>query len=399
MTDLAVAWTNEAYAASGVQFRLNLLAAVQIDYVESKLHGGRGLDNQRVDVDRLIDPSDGFMDEALVLRDAYAADIVHLFVDQSAGGGIGSILRPNETDPSAWAVSVSNGGIGGPELLAHETGHVMGLLHDRYAQRGQSRTLPAYARGYVNQRAFEAGSSEERQWYTIMAYSSQCRDEGLSCRRLQRFSNPNQRYPDDSGDPLGVPGEEYTDQFDGPADAVRTVSEHSELIAGFRQSSARCEYALSDYRQEIAAAGGAFSVNVDASCEWNVTVFGDFVSVDQGEVGSGTGTVSYRAEANDGGARLAYVTVAGETLSVYQSGSVAPASVCGRTAQVRDAIASAVGRDCGQISEFDLLEVGALDLLSQGITTLHPGDFTGLRNPGGVAAAQQCTQLGPRAGV
>ena len=188
--DLDVAWTNDAYDASGVEFQLNLVAAMPIDYAESTLHGGAGLWNQRVDKDRLIDPSDGFMDEAHALRDRYAADIVHLFVDQSGGGGIGEILRPSAEDPSAWAVSVSN--VGDPGLFAHELGHVMGLLHDRYAQRGQSRELHSYARGYVNQRMFDDGASAESRWRTIMAYDSQCRDEGVGCAGIPRFSNPNQ---------------------------------------------------------------------------------------------------------------------------------------------------------------------------------------------------------------
>ena len=83
-------------------------------------------------------------------------------------------------------------------------------------------------------------------------------------------------------------------------------------------------------------------------------------------------------EANEGPARVGYMTVAGETLSVYQSGAVAPASVCSRTPQVRDAIASAVGSDCAGVSEFDMLEVSRLDLSYQRIDALDDGDFTGL---------------------
>lgn len=380
--DLAVAWTNDAYAASGVNLRLNLVAAAQVDYLESKFHGGRGLFNQGVDLDRLIDPSDGFMDDVHALREGYAADIVHLIVDQPGGGGIGSILRPTAEDPARWAASVSIGITFDPSLFAHEIGHVMGLLHDRWAQRFESRPLPAYARGYVNQRAFDEGASEESRWHTIMAYESQCDDEGFRCRRLQRFSNPNQRYPDDSGDPLGVPGEHYTEAIDGPADAVRAVNEHRELIASFRQSDTRCGYTLSEHRREVPAAGGAFSVDVNAPipCSWTVAAFGDFLTVESSRAAMGAGRARYRVEPNDGAARLGFVVIAGETLSVYQSGAVAPSSVCDRTPQVRDAIASAIGRDCGEVSEFDLLDVVTLDLSSRGITTVRPGDFTGLPN-------------------
>ena len=382
--DLAVAWTNDAYEASGVDYRVNLVAAVQIDYLESRLTV-QGVINQNVDKSRLIDPADGFMDEAHVLRDRYAADVVHLIVDQPGGGGVGTLLL--REDPAAAAVSVSNSLTRAASLFAHELGHVMGLLHDRYEEGRRPygdpsrHLLSPWSYGYVNQRMFDRGASEDSRWTTIMAYNSQCRDEGLGwCRRLQRFSNPNQRYPDDTGDPLGVAGEQVTNALDGPADAVRSLNENSKLVAGFGQSAARCDYRLSEERREVSASAGVLSVEVDADsdCEWTATTFGDFLSVESDTTGSGTGSVSYRVAANDGAARVGYLVVAGETLSVYQSGATAPMSVCDRTPQVRDAIVGATGLDCAAVSEFDLLEVIALDLRNRQIATLEIGDFEGL---------------------
>ena len=113
------------------------------------------------------------MDEALVLRDRYAADIIHLIGDYPRGSGKASILRKNAADPAAFAVSVSKSLSSRPLLLAHEVGHVMGLLHDRYTVSRYSYpdyTPPAYAHGYVNQRAFDSGAPEgEARWHTIMA--------------------------------------------------------------------------------------------------------------------------------------------------------------------------------------------------------------------------------------
>ena len=167
--DLAVAYTNDAYEASGVNFRVNLVAAAQVDYYESQAKGLAGVTNQRKDLDRLIDPTDGFMDGAHLLRDAYAADVVHLIVDQQGGGGVGELLRVDDEDPSAWAFSISNSLSSYPRFLAHELGHVMGLLHDRYEEaddfeffRSGYSLLP-YAYGYVNQRTFEPGAPEERR--------------------------------------------------------------------------------------------------------------------------------------------------------------------------------------------------------------------------------------------
>ena len=383
--DLAVAWANDAYEASGVDLRVNLVAAVQVDYTETRLGGGQGLTNQGVDMWRLTNATDGFMDEAHVLRDRYAADVMHLIVDQPGGGGMGSLLRVEDPAASAVSISVSLSRYGAGALFAHELGHVMGLLHDRYEEGRRPNASPRaslspWSYGYVNQRAFDSGATEESRWRTIMSYNSQCRDEGFQCRQLPRFSDPSQNYPDDSGDPLGVPGDEQMDALDGPADAVRSLKGNKRLVAGFRQSATRCDFRLSDERREIPASGGVFSVDVeaDSSCDWSARTFGDFLSVESDASHNGTGRVRYRVGANDGGARVGYVTVAGETVSVFQSSAVAPASVCDRTPEVRDAIAFTVGRDCGQVSEFDLLEVVTLDLQNQQIASLGPDDLTGL---------------------
>ena len=50
--DLAVAWANDAYDASGVNVRLRLVAAVQTDYLESRAYGNAVAANRLVDLNR-----------------------------------------------------------------------------------------------------------------------------------------------------------------------------------------------------------------------------------------------------------------------------------------------------------------------------------------------------------
>ena len=168
------------------------------------------------------------------------------------------------------------------------------------------------------------------------------------------------------------------------------LNENRGLYAGFRQSATRCTPSLSEERLEVPASDGLILVEVGAesNCPWTATAFGDFLSVASDPNGRGSGTVSYRVQPNDGAARVGYAVVDGETLSVYQSGRVPPASVCDRTPQVRDAIVAAIGRDCDLVSEFDLLDVAVLDLKGQGITALDAGDFSGLRNLNELQLAQ-----------
>ena len=92
--DLAVAWANDSYEASGVDLRLNLVAAVQVDYRESRKYGNAGLSNQDDDLIRLLARTDGSLDAAHTLRDRYAADVVNLIVDQVGGGGIAGTPEP-----------------------------------------------------------------------------------------------------------------------------------------------------------------------------------------------------------------------------------------------------------------------------------------------------------------
>ena len=213
--DLMVAETNAAYLASGVHHRLALVGRDEVQYVESG--------DLSTDLHRLREPSDGHMDEVHAWRDRVGADLVHLVFDAASGpiGGIAS--RPG-------AFSTSSHEQGG-RTLAHELGHNMGLLHDRYqVHHGEGGVFPHPAYGYVNQQAFEAGGEPSR-WISIMAYSTQCSDAGFSCWGLDRFSNPDHRH---DGDPLGVAFGAGASGVTGPSDAVAVLNATASVVAAWR---------------------------------------------------------------------------------------------------------------------------------------------------------------------
>ena len=232
--DLAVAWTNDAYQRSGAEVRLNLVGAEPIDYVEN-VSDCVGRDcRSGVDLRRLEDPSDGFMDGAHGRRDALGADLVSLFMGDSDVGGraylLGSfslVLADQE-----W----SSYGVG--STFAHELGHNMGLSHDRYQEFGQgSEGLLPFSYGYVNKLAFEPGAAEDACWVTIMAYGDRCRDGGFEYPdEVPYFSTPNRRHPDSEGAPLGVPKSSDEEGADGPADAVRGLNLTHPLVVNFRSA-------------------------------------------------------------------------------------------------------------------------------------------------------------------
>ena len=213
LIDLFVAETNQAYANSGVVHRIRLVLREEVQYTEDG--------DSHIDLRRLRQDSDGYMDHVHELRDLYAADLVHIVTGRSdnvcgLGGG-------------EFALTVFYcGGL----VFAHELGHNMSLHHDRYVLRLPKRGANY---GYVNQRMFEPGAPESARWRTIMAYGRQCSEVGeYHCQRVPYFSNPEVTY---NGDPMGVPADNPSTGVDGPADAVGTLNDTRETTANYRRSS------------------------------------------------------------------------------------------------------------------------------------------------------------------
>ena len=228
-----VAETNRAYADSDVQQRLALVARGETAYTESG--------SPSLDLGRLAGTVDGHMDGVHVIRNRSGADLVHLIGDWDLGatGTCGIALIMAEV---SRAFSSSGFGLTehecGPSTFAHELGHNMGLAHDRYeecdGERCGAGAYP-YGYGYVNQRAFDAGAPESARWRTIMAYSSQCRDEGdFHCEAPLRFSNPRQSY---NGDPLGIFGDTGPPSVEGPSDAARALNNVRGTVESFRSAA------------------------------------------------------------------------------------------------------------------------------------------------------------------
>ena len=350
--DHDVAWTNAAYAVSDVVHRVRLVGAVETDHLQQG-----GLD----DLNHLIKPDDGRMDEVHALRDSLAADVVVLkTTDGGIAVGLLSLDRP--LSPYAFATAA----VGGLTTFAHELGHVMGIHHDRGASDSNGNRPFPYSHGYVL-----AGirDSEGHEYSTIMQAAG---------GNLPRFSNPRQRF---RGVPLGVPGDEPTGRLDGPADGARSMNETRLLVANYRKSSTRCQLRLAGTAREIDAAGGPYTLRVeaDAGCAWAARSTDGFATIASGARGSGDGVVTYEVLPNEGWEREVAVAVAGRMHVAVQPGSRPVKPACERSESIRDAIEAELNAPCADVSAAELLQITKMVLADAAPV---PGDFDGLTNLG-----------------
>lgn len=203
---LGVFETNRAYFSSNIDQRIRLAGAREYKYAESG--------NASTDLSRLRNETDGFLDGVHTERDELEADAVSLWLE-TGGCGIGYVLNTNSTgfENSAFNV-VKRTCATGNYTFGHELGHNFGLDHDWYVN---SDTNPYdYCHGYVN---------VADGWRTIMAYNSECVDNGTSCTRLRYFSNPGETY---GGDPMG------STSASEPADAARCLDNTKGSTSRFR---------------------------------------------------------------------------------------------------------------------------------------------------------------------
>ncbi|MGO1071357.1 M12 family metallo-peptidase [Lysobacter sp. CA199] len=171
LVELAVAESNQGYANSNVGINLELANYRTVEYTSAG-------DGHFTDEERFADPADGYMDDIHASRDANAADVSVLVIDDAGNCGLAHSI--GSTAATAFA-TVHYDCATGYYSFAHEIGHLLSARHDPAAD--PTNTPYAYGHGYRYEPA--TGS----KWRTIMAYA--CTG---GCPRLNYWSNPDVTY-------------------------------------------------------------------------------------------------------------------------------------------------------------------------------------------------------------
>lgn len=210
-----VADMNSANAQSGISFRYRLVHLMQTNYAETG--------DVAADLNRLVNGTDGHLDDVLAARTQHLADMTSLIIAQSTKNnscGIAYVMSIPSTSFANYAVNVSALDYAGPYTcspltMAHEFGHGMGNQHDR-DHASNSPYFP-YAYGF---------QSPSNSFRTIMAY--QCADGG--CPRINRWSNPDESY---LGEATGI---DHDLNSNNSADNARSMRQMAYYVANFRQN-------------------------------------------------------------------------------------------------------------------------------------------------------------------
>jgi hypothetical protein len=218
MINTGVANANLAYNNSQVAQDMVLVHTAEVNVDESlytTTYGSNTIMDWGKVLDKLTNPSDGYLDSVPALRNSVAADLVVFVVKDTAFCGLGWVLSPYGTYFEHYAYAMVSQNCLTSFTLAHETGHNLGGHHNREAA-GSGTGAFSYSYGYHD-------PAPSCKFYTVMSYSMAACPGTV---RIPYYANPAVYY---QGLPTGV---DYA--ASNSADMARTLNNTALLAANFR---------------------------------------------------------------------------------------------------------------------------------------------------------------------
>lgn len=233
LVNLAIFETNQGYANSDANIRVNLVLARMVDFDETTAPSLATWVGQLRNVD-------GVIDEVHQWRDACGADAVCMITDSGAGycGRAYSVLTTVSAAGAADAFNVTASSCAtGYYSFGHELGHSLGCQHDRASTSGAA-VFP-YCYGI---------HTPSQTFRTIMAYSPGT--------RINFWSNPSKLAP--NGEVLGAAGSE--ENWMVLNNVVGTAS-------GWRTSRNNGQSIVTTFNSNNGFAGNMFNVHAKETVE------------------------------------------------------------------------------------------------------------------------------------
>lgn len=208
-----MAYTQLTLDNSEINVEIELVHTSEIDYEETG--------DSELDLTRLSNSNNGFMDEAHNWRDEHDADLVKLLTRHGDVGGVAFLPRsPNSnTAFSLTRIQAASG-----STFAHEIGHNLGFHHSR-----NQNLFPAGSMGGIFEYStgWRWSGDDGNDYVSVMTYES---GSDGHASRVPYFSNPEMQYQG------GATGS-YTGQY-APADNARSLYETKHYFANYRGGQA-----------------------------------------------------------------------------------------------------------------------------------------------------------------
>lgn len=207
----AISLSNIGFENSGVHIRFRLVGTHLVSGY-SELGGVNGYSQMLDDLTDAVGPFQTVHNR----RDSLGADLVGMLVRADDVCGVGWVPPMPSAQTARLGFSLTTVSCVSNHTFVHETGHNMGLHHDRFVLN-TSPPNSQYQYGHVDLTG---------RFYTVMAYRNRCQAAGVTCTRLNQFSNPQISV---SGRPTGI-----AQNSQGAADAARWLNEVRHIIAAYR---------------------------------------------------------------------------------------------------------------------------------------------------------------------